>query len=52
MLKTLSDKMSKVTVELKNNLEINGNLSSVDTNLNISLTNISVNDQESFPQLV
>jgi U6 snRNA-associated Sm-like protein LSm2 len=41
-----------VTIELKNDIEINGTMLSVDSNLNIALSNISVNDQDKFPQLV
>lgn len=52
MLKSLSDKFITVTIELKNDLEINGKLTNVDTNLNISLSNIAVSDPEKFPQLV
>ena len=52
MLKSLSDKFITVTIELKNDLEINGKLTNVDSNLNISLSNISVSDPEKFPQLV
>lgn len=41
-----------MTVELKNDLEITGNLMTVDSNLNIALTNISVNDPEKHPQML
>jgi len=44
--------MCKVTIELKNDLEITGNIQTVDTNLNLSLSNISVSDPEKYPQLV
>ncbi|MCQ2817047.1 MAG: U6 snRNA-associated Sm-like protein LSm2 [archaeon] len=50
ILKGLSEKFSKVTVELKNDIEINGNLSSVDNNLNLGLSNITVNEAEKYPQ--
>ena len=30
--------MSKVTIEMKNDLEITGNITNVDTNLNIALS--------------
>jgi U6 snRNA-associated Sm-like protein LSm2 len=48
----MSDKLSKVTVELKNNLEITGSIMTVDSNLNIALTNITLSDPENFPQLL
>ena len=44
--------MCKVTVELKNDLEITGNLINVDNNLNIALANITVNESEKHPQLI
>ena len=44
--------MSKVTIEMKNDLEITGNITNVDTNLNIALFNITVNEKEKFPQLI
>jgi hypothetical protein len=33
-------------------MEITGYITNVDVNLNIALSNISVNDQEKYPQLV
>lgn len=50
ILKNLSEKFSKVTIELKNDIEINGNISAVDNNLNIALSNVSVIDAEKYPQ--
>ena len=52
MMKSLSDKFITVTIELKNDLEITGKLTNVDSSLNISLSNISVNNPEKYPQLV
>ena len=39
-------------MELKNDIEITGNIMTVDSNLNIALTNISVSDPEKHPQLL
>jgi len=50
ILNILSEKMSKITVECKNDLEISGNLISVDNNLNVALSNISVLNIENYPQ--
>jgi U6 snRNA-associated Sm-like protein LSm2 len=52
MMKSLSDKFITVTIELKNDLEITGKLTNIDSSLNISLSNISVNNIEKYPQLV
>lgn len=43
-------KLSKITVELKNDLEISGTLVSVDQYLNISLSDIEINDSNKYPQ--
>jgi U6 snRNA-associated Sm-like protein LSm2 len=48
----LAEKNIKVTVELKNDLEITGVVSAVDANLNFYLNNITVKDPEKYPQLV
>jgi small nuclear ribonucleoprotein (snRNP)-like protein len=48
--KTLEGK--EVTVELKNDLALRGVLETVDQYLNFKLSNVSVVDQEKFPQLV
>lgn len=48
--KTLEGK--EVTVELKNDLAITGTLETVDQFLNFKLSNVTVVDQEKFPQLV
>ena len=52
VFKNLSEKLCKITVELKNDIEITGNLKDIDNNLNISLTNISVNDISKYPQFL
>jgi len=52
ILNILSEKMSKITVECKNDLEISGNLISVDNNLNIALSNISVLNVDNYPQFL
>lgn len=39
-----ADKMTRVKVEMKNKLEIEGNLKSVDQNMNLVLTNITTPD--------
>lgn len=51
MLKTQSEKISRVTVELKDGLEITGFLGQVDSNLNIVLNNIKVSRIEEHPFL-
>ena len=40
VLKSLSEKLVKVKIEMKNDIEIKGNLVSVDNNLNIALNNV------------
>lgn len=50
MFNQAAKKLSKVTVELKNDLEISGSLASVDQYLNIFLNDIEVNDAEKYPQ--
>ena len=52
IFKNLSEKLCKVTVELKNDIEIIGNLKDIDNNLNLSLTNISVNNIKKYPQFL
>ena len=52
ILNVLSEKMSKITIECKNDLEISGNLISVDNNLNIALANINVLNIENYPQFL
>ena len=52
LLKSLSEKNVKLTVELKNDLEITGNLKSVDYNLNMAIENIVVAESEKYPHLV
>lgn len=42
----------KVVLELKNDLKIAGNLTSVDENLNFYLTNMKVVDEEKNPYLL
>lgn len=42
----------RVTVELKNDMEIEGRLESVDQFLNFKLSEISVIDEEKYPHLV
>ncbi len=48
--KTLVGK--EVAVELKNDIVLTGTLVSVDQYLNIKLSNVSVVNQEKYPQLV
>ena len=48
--KTLEGK--EVTVELKNDLALRGQLESVDQYLNLKLSGVQVVDQDKFPQLV
>ena len=50
--KELSEKGAKITVELKNDIEITGSLTAVDQNLNIYLTKILVKDSDKYPQFV
>lgn len=50
MFKTLEGKV--IVVELKNDLQIRGTLSSVDQYLNIKLSDITVVNAAAFPQLV
>ncbi|TNY22902.1 hypothetical protein DMC30DRAFT_348156, partial [Rhodotorula diobovata] len=50
VLKTLQDQ--ELTVELKNDLQIRGQLKSVDQFLNIKLDNIQVLDEERYPHMV
>ena len=42
----------RVTVELKNDMEIEGRLESVDQFLNVKLSEINVIDEEKYPHLV
>ncbi|EAN31656.2 U6 snRNA-associated Sm-like protein LSm2 [Theileria parva strain Muguga] len=49
---SLVEKNAKVTVELKNDLQISGKLHSVDQYLNIKLTNVTANDTERYPHLL
>lgn len=51
VLRSLSEKLVKVTLELKNDIEINGNITSVDNNLNIALNNVTV-DEDKYPQFI
>eukprot|EP00892_Ulva_mutabilis_P007672 jgi/Ulvmu1/5277/UM022_0071.1 len=48
--KTLSGK--EVTVELKNDLAINGTLHSVDQYMNIKLDNVKVVNEDKFPHML
>ena len=50
--KTLVEKQTRVTVELKNDLQITGALISVDQYLNIKLSHVSVSDPERYPHLL
>jgi U6 snRNA-associated Sm-like protein LSm2 len=52
LLKELSDKHSEITIELKNDLEITGKLTTVDSKSNLVLSNVKVSDESKFPQLV
>ncbi|KAK2198270.1 bifunctional U6 snRNA-associated Sm-like protein LSm2/LSM domain superfamily/LSM domain [Babesia duncani] len=49
---TLVDKNAKVTVELKNDLQLTGKLHSVDQFLNIKLSNVTANDTDRYPHLL
>ncbi len=42
----------RVTIELKNDMEMEGRLESVDQFLNIKLADINVVDEEKYPHLV
>ena len=44
-LKSHSNKKSKITVYLKNNTELTGNITQVDNNMNIVLVNLIHNDE-------
>lgn len=48
MFTNLSSKMCRVVVELKNNLILEGNINSIDKNLNIILSNISVDSNYEY----
>eukprot|EP00405_Crypthecodinium_cohnii_P044476 CAMPEP_0206588496 /NCGR_PEP_ID=MMETSP0325_2-20121206/38318_1 /ASSEMBLY_ACC=CAM_ASM_000347 /TAXON_ID=2866 /ORGANISM="Crypthecodinium cohnii, Strain Seligo" /LENGTH=104 /DNA_ID=CAMNT_0054096787 /DNA_START=57 /DNA_END=368 /DNA_ORIENTATION=+ len=50
--RSLADRNSQVTVELKNDLCITGSLQKVDQFLNLNLVNVSVNDSDRCPQLL
>jgi len=50
--KFLTDKKIRITIELKNGLEITGSLTHVDANLNFNITDISVANPERYPQLL
>mmetsp|Transcript_63518 Transcript_63518/g.73867 ORF Transcript_63518/g.73867 Transcript_63518/m.73867 type:complete len:102 (-) Transcript_63518:134-439(-) len=52
VFKQLAGKDLTLKVELKNNIEISGILDSVDANLNLQLSSISVADPEKYPQLL
>ena len=49
IFKTLEGK--EVAVELKNGLEVSGNLNSVDQYMNVKLDNLKVVNVEKFPQM-
>ena len=42
----------RVTVELKNDMEVEGRIESVDQFLNVKLSEINVIDEEKYPHLV
>eukprot|EP00347_Sterkiella_histriomuscorum_P001095 403373349 len=48
----LADKNQRVTLELKNDLKIQGTLVSVDESLNIQLTNMKIADEINNPYLL
>jgi len=50
--KYLTDKKIRITLELKNGLEISGVLTHVDANLNFNISDIIVTDPEKHPQLL
>lgn len=49
---TLVEKNISITVELKNDMQINGTLHSVDQFLNVKLNNVTVNDPDKYPHLL
>ncbi|AFZ81160.1 LSM domain-containing protein [Theileria equi strain WA] len=49
---TLVEKNAKVTIELKNDLQISGKLHAVDQYLNIKLSNVTASDTERYPHLL
>ena len=51
ILKSICQNNSKVTVELKNDMEIKGNLVSVDTNLNLVISKPNFDEAENIHQL-
>eukprot|EP00396_MALV-II-16_sp_LP-1_P000416 gene416-131_t len=50
--KTLQERGATVTVELKNDVCMQGRLAEVDQFLNVKLADVSVSDPEKFPQLM
>ena len=51
ILKSICQNNSKVTVELKNDMEIKGNLVSVDTKLNLVISKPNFDEAENIHQL-
>ena len=51
ILKSISQNNSKVVVELKNDMELKGNLVNVDTNLNLVLSKPNFNEEDNVHQL-
>mmetsp|Transcript_32373 Transcript_32373/g.84056 ORF Transcript_32373/g.84056 Transcript_32373/m.84056 type:complete len:98 (+) Transcript_32373:37-330(+) len=49
---TLVERGSAVTIELKNDLQLQGTLQSVDQFLNIKLSNVNVVDPDKYPHLL
>lgn len=49
---TVGGSCIQVTVELKNDLAINGTLHSVDQYMNIKLDNVKVVNEDKFPHMV
>jgi len=50
--KNLVEKNVKLSIELKNNVEIIGNLTFIDDKLNFHLNNIEVKNSEKYPHYI
>ena len=52
LFQSLVDQKATVSVELKNDIAITGQLQSVDQYLNVKLSNVSIENPEKYPHLV
>ena len=52
LFQKLVEQKATVTVELKNDVAITGQLQSVDQYLNVKLANVSIEEPEKYPHLV